>query len=77
MNTRDTQIYEDIMKRIPTEEVYLRYDFENVFVKSIPKKGYWLKFKGEEEFEVPHDHRIVTEALLEYSEISKKKYISA
>ncbi len=64
-------------KRFKTETIYLLNKEEGAYVKSVPGKGFFAKFKGEEEYEVAEDSNMVTLAFDGQHEVSKKTYDSA
>jgi hypothetical protein len=70
--------YQDIIKRLPKEEIFLENTFEGIAIRSVPGKTseFYAKFKGKAEYRIDHQSQVVAEALLEAKEISREKYIN-
>jgi hypothetical protein len=63
--------------RLNSEVVYLRNAYEGAFIKSLPEGVYWVKFKGKQPFKAvtkPKLSKLVTDAILEWDEITKEEY---
>jgi protein tyrosine/serine phosphatase len=65
-------------ERLINDSVYLRNKYENIVLKTIPGKEckYYVKFPGEEPYELNYSTKLVTDTLLEWDEISKKDFES-
>lgn len=66
--------YSDFQKRMTTETVYFKNEFENAFIKSVPGKGYFVKMPGTAEFKAENDSELITDAYLEGKEITAAEY---
>lgn len=65
---------EDILDKIPKQEVFVSYDFENVKVRTTPKDEYFIRRGNKEETPVVHDSKLFKDALLAGKEITKEEY---
>jgi len=65
-------------KRLRAGPVYLVHEWEERVLKYVPEKGgpgaWYARPRGGEEYEVLHSTNLVTEALLEWVEITYKEY---
>lgn len=66
--------YRAFIKKLQNNVVFFKNSFEGAAIKSDPKNGFFAKFAGEEEYPVKQETQLVTEALLEYSEITEAEY---
>ena len=67
--------YESFKAKFLTDEpVYFKYSFEEAVIRFEPGGKYFIKFRGNPEFETKHSNRIVNEGFLEYTEITKAEY---
>lgn len=66
----------ELLSRLPHEEIYLLNEFEDIAVKSFPGKRarFVAKPKGGNEYEIGYDTTVISDALLEYKEITKEQY---
>ena len=64
------------VERLSSGVVFLRNEFEGIVLKSTPgvTGKFFVKFPGERGEAVPHSHRMVTETVLEWNEITDKEY---
>lgn len=62
--------------RFKSETIYLYYDTEDVYVKSVPGDGCFAKFKGGKEFQIRPDSDIVVRAIVSKNEVTKEQYDS-
>lgn len=56
---------------------FLLNDYEDAVVRFEERDGqnvWFLKFKGEKEFQVDRSHRLVVDAILENAQITKEEY---
>ncbi|CAG5072896.1 hypothetical protein DYBT9623_04434 [Dyadobacter sp. CECT 9623] len=56
---------------------YLLNDYEDAAIRFEDREGqnvWFLKFKGEKEFQVERSHRLVTDAILENATITREEY---
>lgn len=62
--------------RFKTETVYMWDDENQLYVKSIPGKGYLARSPGGEEYEIPFDSDTVVRAIHSEKEVTEKMYLS-
>lgn len=61
-------------RKFVSETVYLWNDFDEVFVKVVPGKGFYIKRPGSDEYKVDPGSDIVTNAMSGKREITKQQY---
>ncbi len=63
-------------KRLLSGPVFLRNKLEGVVIKSIPGEQikFFVRFPGGKEYEIHPATHLVTDALLEWTEITEQKY---
>ncbi len=64
-------------ERFKKETIYLWEDEAEVYIKSIPKDGYFAKHPGKKEFKIASSTEIVNRAIDAKKEVSKDKYDKA
>jgi len=74
MDSESNRKYQAFIKKLQQETVYFKNPFEKAVIKSIPGQGYQVKFKGKEPFEAQKGSEVVTDGILQYSEISEQEY---
>lgn len=57
-----------------TDPIYLWNEFDEVFVKIIPGKGFWIKPPGKDEYEVEPGSGIVAIAMAGEKLVTKNQY---
>ncbi len=67
----------DYYMRFKTETIYLWEDENEMYIKSVPGKGYFAKFPGKEEGPIAANSGSVTRAIEARKEISKAEYDKA
>lgn len=66
---------EELFKKLRTETVYFRNEFEEVVIRSDPSKEYfYVKFKGKKEFIAKSGSSVVADAIISENIISKAEY---
>ena len=65
---------EELYKKMISEPVYFRYDFEDCVVRSEPRVGWFVKFKGKVEFKATNGSKLIAEAELQRDIITKEEY---
>jgi hypothetical protein len=66
---------EELFKKLRTETVYFRNEFEEAVIRSDPSKEYlYVKFKGEKEFLAKKGSSVVVDAIISENIISKVEY---
>ena len=71
--TRD-EIFNVFLDKLCREPVYLFYEYEDAVLRSVPNRGWYVKFKGAQEFKAVSGSKLVTDAILVPSEITKEEY---
>jgi len=63
-------------ERLGRGPVYLRNEWEGTVLRSIPgnNEEWYVKFPGEQEYKVHHSTPMVTDAFLEWEEITEEEY---
>jgi hypothetical protein len=66
----------EVGKRLKSGPVFLKNEFEGCVIRSVPgsRSSFFAKFPGEKEYPISSSSIIVTETLLEWSEITKEEY---
>lgn len=64
---------EDFLKRLETETVYLKNEYEDALVK-ISNGSAWIKLKGGNPYTAFPGSEIVANAILDQKEITKSEY---
>ncbi len=64
----------ELYDRILTEDVYMMNTSEKCVLKISEEGKYYIRYRGDAEYEINSLSKIVTMALLEAKEISKAKY---
>lgn len=62
------------LEKMAKEVVYLKYEFEDAVLKFEPNGDVWVKFKGKQAFKAKEESKIVTEAELQWEEITAEQY---
>lgn len=62
------------LDKFPKEIVYFKNTFEEAVLKSVPEEGIFVKFAGKEQFKSEKGSALVTDAILEGTEITKEEY---
>jgi len=65
----------DYNERFQKEITYYWNDTDLVFVRSVPGKGYFVKYPGKQEFKADYALPVVFNAVWPANEISKTDYI--
>lgn len=60
--------------KLNTQEVFLLYAFENCVIRSHPENGYFIKYRNGIEIPAQVGSAVLTDALLEGEEITRKEY---
>ena len=66
--------YENIMKRLGTENVYLENSFEKIALRSEPGNKWFAKTPGALEYELAGSTDLVSDTLREANEITEAQY---
>lgn len=61
-------------KRLKSSPVFLRNEFEGAVLRSTPEGKFYARFPGDEEYEIHFSTNLVTDALLDWVEITKSEY---
>ena len=64
----------ELLQKMDTEVVYMRYDFEDCLVKFLPNGTRYVKFKGENEFIATRGSKVVADCELGMDVITEKEY---
>lgn len=67
----------DYYDRFKKEIIYLWNDEVECYIKSVPGHGYFIKFKGGPEKEIPADSKTVVLAIETKQEVTKEEYEKA
>ena len=65
---------EAVSKRLTAGPVFLRNEFEGAVLRSTTKGKFYARFPGKEEYEINFSTNLVTEALLDWVEITESTY---
>lgn len=68
--------YKKFLERLQSETLYFKNEFEGAVIKSIPKDGYFVKFKDGEEFKAENGSGVIADGVIPDNEISEKQYTS-
>lgn len=69
--------YEEFKKKLQTGIVYFINTFEDAAIRSYISGDtlvFHVKFKGEQEFKAQSDNKLVTDAILEHTELTREEY---
>ncbi len=69
--------FEDFKNKLQSEEIFFINTFEDAAVRSVINDNtlaYYVKFRGKDEFLTQHDSRLVTDAILEHTILTKAEY---
>jgi hypothetical protein len=69
--------YRNFLSKLCIQTVYFEYPFEDAYFRSEPGGEYFVKINGQPEFKALKDSKLITDALLEYREITKDQYEAA
>jgi len=75
-DTTNLDEWEKFRKKVKSEPVYFVNTLEQVYIRSEPSIGFWIKIPGEPEHKAKPGSTIVSAGILEHKEIKKKKYES-
>lgn len=76
MSPENEKKYNAFMNKLARDTLYFKNTFENACILSIPGGGYWVKFSNEKAFKAKEGSKLITDAILEYNEITKEEYDS-
>lgn len=62
------------LERLKTQVVYLKNEFEQAVIRSMPSGVRFVKIKGMKEFQAHPDSALVADAVIDGEEISKSQY---
>ena len=69
--------YNDFREKLQTEDIYFINTFENAAVRSVITEDgllYFVKLDGEDEFLTKSDSKLVANAILEHTILTKEEY---
>lgn len=66
--------YHNLIEKLHEQTVFLINQFDSIAVKSVPAKGYFIKFKGEKEVFVQKSNSVILDLIVEYREITEEEY---
>lgn len=67
----------EVANRLKSAPVYFKMEFEEVVIRSVPgtPTTFFAKFQGEKDWPIASSSTTVTNALLEWNEITHREYI--
>lgn len=69
--------FEDFKNKLQSEEICFINTFEDAAIRSVindDELAYYVKFRGKDEFLTQHDSKLVTDAVLEHTTLTREEY---
>lgn len=64
----------EFIKKLSSETVFFKNEFENAFIKSVPGKGYFVKLPGNVQYPGNPESELINDAILQGVEITRAEY---